>query len=174
MGVDLGTSLRLYKRPEVQQAIVDSAIDKEVAVKYGESGFGKRPDVLLNPLDVVELAKQKATSFHCSEELWTNPIKIDTLSKNDNLRKGWDLVIDIDCPFLEYSQIAGDLIVKALEHHGIKSISVKFSGNHGFHIAVPFEAFPEKVHNVETKQLFPENHSGYSKFLTNVSFLSKI
>lgn len=159
MGMDFGTSLRLYKRPEIQKELVEAAKDKEVAVKFGDAGFGKRPDVLLYPSDVLEFAKQKATSFHLSEELWKNPLQLNPLMKKqeiDELRKGWDLIIDVDCPFLEYSQIAADLIVKALKHHGISAVSAKFSGNHGFHIAVPFESFPDKVHGIETKTLFPE------------------
>jgi len=74
----------------------------------------------------------------------------------DNLRKGWDLVLDIDCGIFEYSREAADLVIKALKFHNIKSISCKFSGNKGFHIGVPFEAFPEKMRNDETKKMFPE------------------
>lgn len=74
----------------------------------------------------------------------------------ENLRIGWDLVLDIDCPFLEYAKIAADLVIKALKYHGIKSISCKFSGGTGFHIGVPFEAFPDKVHDKETRLLFPD------------------
>ncbi|MFC1727839.1 hypothetical protein ACFLZ7_00025 [Nanoarchaeota archaeon] len=157
--VEVGILLRLYKQPEIQKEIVESAEDKEVAVKFGERGFGKRPDVLQYPSDILELAKQRATSFHCSEELWKNPLQLDPMMRKqdvEELRKGWDLVIDIDCPFLDYSKIAADLIVKALKHHSVNAVSVKFSGNHGFHIAVPFESFPDKVHETETKLLFPE------------------
>ena len=56
-----------YKRKEIQEAIVDDARDKEVAIKFGDGGFGKRPDVIRYPQDVMELAKQGATSFHASE-----------------------------------------------------------------------------------------------------------
>ncbi|MFC1754291.1 hypothetical protein ACFL96_13025 [Thermoproteota archaeon] len=148
-----------YKNPELQRAIVEHSKNKEVAVKFGENGFGKRPDTIQYPSDVLELAKQGATSFHVSEEIWKNPLRLDiSMRKEDmnDLRLGWDLVIDIDCKWLEYSQMAGDLIVKALKHNGIKSVSVKFSGNHGFHLGVPFEAFPKKVHGKETRTLFPE------------------
>jgi len=75
-------------------------------------------------------------------------------------------VLDIDCKFLEYSAVAADLLIKAIKHHGVKSVSCKFSGNHGFHIAVPFEAFPAKVHDKLTKDLFPEGPrkiAGYLK-----------
>ncbi|MEM4239708.1 MAG: hypothetical protein QXM31_04265 [Candidatus Woesearchaeota archaeon] len=157
--IHLSTLLKHYKRRDIQEEIIEAAKDKEIAVKYGDKGFGKRPDVLQHEKDVLEFAKNGATSFHCSEELWHNPLQLDTGMKKqdlDDLRKGWDLVLDIDCPWLEYSQIAADLVIHALRHHGIEHLGVKFSGNHGFHIAVPFEALPEKVHNQETKLLFPE------------------
>lgn len=157
--IHLSTSLKYYKREDIQRAILAASNDKEVAVSFGIKGFGKRPDILKYPRDVLEFAKRGATSFHCSEELWNNPLQLNPgLRKEelDSLRKGWDLVLDIDCPLLEYSRLAADLIVQALRYHGIKSISVKFSGNHGFHIAVPFKTFPEKIHNIPTKDWFPE------------------
>ena len=157
--IDIGAILRHYKRKDIQEAIIENAKDREVAVKFGDKGFGRRPDILKYPKDVLELAKQGATSFHASEELWKNPLQLEpTLrtSELDKLRRGWDLVIDIDCDFLEYGKIAADLIVKALKYHGVDSVSCKFSGGTGFHIGVPFEAFPEKVHGKEIKDLFPD------------------
>jgi len=142
-----------YLRKDIQELILACAKNREVAVKF-DYGFGKRPDVLMYKSDIADFARQGATSFHCSEELWKNPLELKPgMSKKelDSLRIGWDLVLDIDCPFLEYSKIAGDLLVKALRSKGIKSISVKFSGNHGFHIGVPFEAFPN-----DTKNFFPD------------------
>jgi hypothetical protein len=166
--IHLSTLLKHYKRREIQEEMIEAARDKEIAVLYGEKGFGKRPDVLNHEKDVLEFAKNGATSFHCSEELWHNPLQIETGLKKqdlDDLRKGWDLVLDIDCPWLEYSQIAGDLLIQALKYHGIEHMGVKFSGNHGFHIAVPFEALPEKVHNENTKLLFPDGPRKIAKYL---------
>ncbi len=166
--MDLSTSLTYYKRPEIQKAVVAAAHDKEVAVSFGLKGFGKRPDMLKYPNDVMEFAKQRATSFHCSEELWTNIQQLKPGMKReelDNIRKGWDLVLDIDCKILDYSKMAGHLLVQAMMHHGIKSVSVKFSGNHGFHIGVPFEAFPEKVAGTLTKNLFPEGPKRIAAYL---------
>lgn len=157
--IDIGTVLRHYKRDDVQEAILFNSPGREVAVKFGEKGFGQRPDVLSHPGDVLELAKQGATSFHASEEQWSNPLHLDTGMRRkelDGLRTGWDLLLDVDCQFPEYSQIAADLLIKALRHHGVDSVTVKFSGNHGFHIGVPFSAFPESVHGTETRLLFPE------------------
>jgi hypothetical protein len=166
--VELSTSLNYYKRPEIQKAIIEAAKDKEVAVSFGLNSFGKRPDMLKYPNDVLEFAKQRATSFHCSEELWTNVLQLKPGLKRtdlDQLRKGWDLVLDIDCKILDYSKIAAILLVRALQHQGIKSVTVKFSGNHGFHISVPFEAFPEKVHGTPTKDLFPEGPRKVAEYL---------
>lgn len=168
MAIHLSTLLKFYKRKDICDAIVKAADDKEVAIKFGDKGFGKRPDVLKYPKDVLEFAKKGATSFHCSEELWVNPLQLGpNLSKKDMdaLRKGWDLVLDIDCPILEYSQIACDLLINALKYHGVNTVSVKFSGNHGFHIAVPFDAFPKTVHGKPTRFLFPEGPRKIAAYL---------
>ena len=168
--LDLSTVLKHYKRPDVQKAIVASALGREVGVKFGKIGaikkdhekvdyFGKRPDVIMNPSDIIELAKQGATSFHVSEERWTNPLQLSTeLRKQelDNLRSGWDFVLDIDCPVWEYSKLITHLLIKALKAHGVSSISCKFSGNKGFHIGVPFEVFP-KIMN-EQERVVPITH----------------
>lgn len=158
----IATSLSYYKRAQVQQAIVKEAQDKEVSVMFGQK-FGKRPDVLTYENDVLELAKKKASSFHCSEELWHNPLNIVTGMKRhelDELRKGWDFILDVDCPDWEFSKLITHLFVRVLEVHGITSIGVKFSGNKGFHIVVPFEAFPKTIETadgkLEVKNLFPE------------------
>ncbi|MBW2999344.1 hypothetical protein KY339_01620 [Candidatus Woesearchaeota archaeon] len=164
----LSTTLSYYKRKEIQAEMVKCSSDREIAVKFGERGFGKRPDVLLYPNDILELAKQGATSFHCSEELWNNPSSLSTELKKsdmDALRKGWDLVLDIDSPFWQLSKITGWLLVKALKEHGVNSISAKFSGNKGFHIAVPFEAFPKQINNADAKLLFPEGPRNIAVYL---------
>lgn len=169
--IEIGIVLRYYKRPDIQEAIIREADNKEIAISYGGTGYGKRPDVLHYPRDVLEMVKQGGTSFHCSEELWHNPLNIVTGMKArelDELRKGWDLILDIDCPELEYSKIAGDLLVQALKHHGIKHVSVKFSGNHGFHLGIPFEAFPETIHNTPVKHMFPDGPRKIAAYLQDM------
>jgi len=151
--------------------MVRVAEDREVAVRYGERGFGKRPDVLKHPSDIMEHAKRGTTSFHCSEERWSNPLQIDRSMRTEelnSLRSGWDLLIDIDCKLLEYSKITAFYTVKVLKYYDIKSITCKFSGNKGFHIAVPFESFPSSIGGKPTKELFPEaprKIAAYLKFL---------
>ena len=157
--ISLNTALKHYKRKDMQDEMLLAAQDKEVVARFGDRGFGKRPDILKYPNDIIEQVKNKATSFHVSEEIWRNPLQLTTpMSKKDadNLRTGWDLVIDIDFEVWEITKIIASEIIKALKEHGVISISCKFSGNKGFHIGVPFEAFPEKVHGQETGTLFPE------------------
>jgi hypothetical protein len=166
--VSISTILKHYKRRDIQEAIVDAAEDKEISVCFNMKYFGKRPDVLLYPQDVLEFAKKGASSFHCSEELWHNPLQLSTsLNKKqlNELRKGWDLILDIDCKVWQYSQVAADLLVKALEYHNVSSVSVKFSGNHGFHIAVPFEAFPKVIYEQDMKDWFPEGPRRIAAYL---------
>ncbi len=154
----ISTLLKHYKRPEIQEAMIKAAEDREIAVRYEEK-FGKRPDVLTYPNDVLELAKHGATSFHVSEERWHNVMQLGTGMRRqelDALRKGWDLVLDIDCVLWNYSKLIAHLIVQELKEHGIRSVTAKFSGNKGFHIAVPFEAFPKEVHGQPLPLLFPE------------------
>ncbi len=169
--IHISTLLKYYKRPEIQRALIDSADKKEIALSYGGTGYGKRPDVLKYPKDILEAVKQGATSFHCSEEIWNNPLQITTGMKPEELneiRIGWDLILDIDCPELEYSKIAADLLVQALRHHGVQHVSVKFSGNHGFHIGVPYEAFPETVNGKPIKDQFPDGPRKIAAYLQNM------
>jgi DNA primase catalytic subunit len=166
MGVDpllVAKSLQYYKRREVQEAILRHAEQREISPRYGE-GFGKRPDALSYPQDILEFAKRKATSFHCSEERWDSPLSIKTGASRkemNDLRVGWDLVLDIDAKDWDLSRLTAWLFIEALKSHGVHGISVKFSGNKGWHIGVPFEAFPssyvdENGKDVLTKDVFPE------------------
>lgn len=154
-----GSLIGYYLRKEIVKELLDISKNREVAVLFNGESFGKRPDTLQYENDIRELVKTGATSFHVSEEHWSNPLALKaqmTKKELDDLRIGWDLVLDIDSKHLEYSKIAASLVVDALSFYDIQSISVKFSGNHGFHIAVPYKAFPKKVQNIDTKNLFPD------------------
>ena len=170
MGLGLAKTLSYYKRRDIQEELVRQAKDKEVSFRFTET-FGKRPDVLTYPADVLELAKNKMTSLHCSEELWSNPLQISTSLKKEELaaiRKGWDLVLDIDCKFFEYSRLAAYHTIRVLQENGVKSITAKFSGNKGFHIAVPFEAFPKRVADKEMVSLFPDAPRRIAAYITEL------
>ncbi|MEK6915831.1 MAG: hypothetical protein AABW89_04800 [Nanoarchaeota archaeon] len=147
-----------YSNPKVQEALLSFAKDREVVPRYFEA-FGKRPDTLQYNSDIMGLVNKGATSFHASEEIWNDPLAINsdmTQSELSGLRKSWDLLIDIDSPFLDYSKIAAILLVEELERHGINNYSVKYSGSKGFHLIVPGSCFPENFDKGETKKMFPE------------------
>jgi len=147
-----------YSRQDIQKAICEFSENREVVPRYFE-GFGKRPDSLQYPRDIFEMAKKGATSFHCSEELWQDPLKIVTgMSEQqlNELRIGWDLLIDIDSKYIDYSKICTELIINFLRFHGVKNIGIKFSGSKGFHIIVPWKAFPKQINEMKTSDMFPE------------------
>lgn len=147
-----------YSRQDVQKAIFEFCKNREIVPRYFE-GFGKRPDSFEYKGDIFELVKKGATSFHCSEEIWQDPMKISTEMNEEQLnelRTGWDLLIDIDSKYLDYSKIMAELIIKMFKFHGLKNISIKFSGSKGFHLIVPWKAFPKEINNVQAKDKFPE------------------
>ncbi len=173
----LSQTLSYYKRKDVQKLILEHAKGKEIGVRFNES-FGKRPDILQYENDIMESAKSGATSFHCSEESWSNPLRLNPgLRKNelDDLRSGWDLILDIDCPYWSISKLAAYVFIKSLKEHGIESVTVKFSGSKGFHIAVPYEAFPRsivkldekdgKTKQIDIKNWFPDGPRKVAQYL---------
>jgi len=147
-----------YSKLEIQKAIFEFSKNREISAQYFES-FGKRPDSFQYLGDFFELVKKGATSFHCSEELWQDPLKISTNQSKEQLselRIGWDLLIDIDCKWFEYSKLAAKAIISVLRKNGLKNTSLKFSGSKGFHILIPWKSFPKEVGGELTKDLFPE------------------
>jgi len=177
MELDRKKVIDYYSRRETQEEMLYNCPKREVAVRYGDAGFGKRPDVLIYPNDILEFARDGATSFHVSEEIWKNPLLLSQESSRqflESIREGWDLVLDIDCHEFYYSRIAASLVVEQLRREGVRSISVKFSGNKGFHIGVPFEAFPKavpfrnggKVEKREVRTLFPEAPRAIANYIS--------
>ena len=161
------TTLKFYKRRDIQDAMIEHAQRKEIGVRYEET-FGKRPDILMYPNEILELALKNVTSFHASEELWANPLALNsniTKKEMEELRVGWDLVLDIDCKDWELSKLTTSLFIAALKENKVKDISCKFSGNKGFHIGVPFESFPPKIGGQDTKSLFPLAAQKISQYL---------
>ncbi|MBR9675915.1 hypothetical protein GOV05_02810 [Candidatus Woesearchaeota archaeon] len=163
--------LLYYKRKDIRNSIVESSKDLEVVPNFDNNFFSKRPDILSYPDEIIDAVKKGATSFHASEERWSNPMDLSpTLKKGelDALRIGWDLVLDIDIPCWELSKLIAKLIINALRDNGVKkSVGIKFSGNKGFHIGVPFESFPETINGVPTKMLFPDTTRRVGAYLIN-------
>jgi len=159
-----------YMNPKVQKALLDFSKDREIVPSYMMQAFGKRPDILQYVSDISGLVKKGATSFHASEELWSNPLDLSsesTLKDLRELRKGWDLLIDIDSPYLDCSKIAAKLILKTLEEYGVKNYGIKFSGSKGFHIIVGNKAFPKEFNEEIRSESFPEWPRAICEFITN-------
>lgn len=147
-----------YSRKDIQDAIFNFSVNREVVPRFFE-GFGKRPDSLQYTSDIFEMVKKGATSFHVSQEIWKDPLQISTgmnEAQLNSLRTSWDLLIDIDSKYLDYSRIMAELIIKVLNFHKVKNIGIKFSGSKGFHILIPSKAFPKKIGECLTKDMFPE------------------
>jgi len=151
-------ALSYYSRQDIRKNMLKFAKNREVVPRYFE-GFGKRPDTFHFDSDILELAKKGATSFHGSEEIWEDPLEINTgMSEKElnEIREGWDLLIDIDSKYFDYSKIFAEVLVDVLRKHGVKNFRLKFSGSKGWHLIVPWKAFPKKLSDKNTKDMFPE------------------
>ncbi len=161
-----------YSRKDVQKAIFDFSKNREIAPSFMMENFGKRPDSFQYQGDIFNLVKKGATSFHSSEELWRDPLEISTDLNREQLneiRSGWDLLFDIDSKYLDYSKVLAKIIIKILRFYGIKNIGIKFSGSKGFHIIIPWKAFPKEINNVKTSDMFPEWPRIITQFIMTIS-----
>src|SRR3989339_1187317 len=112
-----------YSNPKIQEILLNFGREREVVPRYFE-GFGKRPDILQYPSDIMGLVNKGATSFHCSEEIWQDPLKISSEMQLDELgeiRRSWDLLIDIDSPYFDVSREAAKLVLELFDKYGIKN-----------------------------------------------------
>ena len=157
-----------YSRLDIQNAMFQFCKNRETVANHNNNFFAKRPDTFDYPSDILNQAKNGATSFHTSEEIWANPLDINTdmtPEQYNQIKTGWDLLIDIDSPFLDYGKIAAKLLIEQLEIHGITGIGIKFSGGKGFHIIVPFKAFPKEFQGFQTKDQFQDWPRAIAQYL---------
>jgi len=155
--------IKHYNNPVIIEKILDSSDGKEVVGSFGGVGYSKRPSTLQYKNDILKQVEKGVTSFHVSEETWRNPLELSPgleKKKLDNLRIGWDLIIDIDCPNWTISKLITHLLVEEIMAHGIKNVGVKFSGNKGFHIGIAKESFKN-----QNPQDFPEVPRKISQYL---------
>ncbi|RDD52403.1 hypothetical protein BA065_01975, partial [Nanoarchaeota archaeon NZ13-N] len=152
---------------EVVEDIVQISQNREVGYLLENMKFGNRPSVIENTGDIFSLIDKGAVSFHISLERWSNPLMLkEVKSKREmnDLRIGWDLILDIDSENIEVSKIIAREILDFLFEKDIKKVYIKYSGGKGFHIAIPWETFPERIEYTkkedlveeETKNLFPD------------------
>ncbi|MDY6761723.1 MAG: hypothetical protein SVY41_01615 [Candidatus Nanohaloarchaea archaeon] len=144
-----------YLRDDVKGAMVRICEGREVGPTF-PYGYGSRPDAVNFPGDFERLVEDGAVAFHGSVERWKNPLLIDEVDA-DELRSGWDLVIDIDCDDdLHFAKITAVELLQELQSFGIGDVSVKFSGNRGFHLGLRQEAFPDRVHGQPLAEWYPD------------------
>ena len=158
-----------YSREDVQNALVKIAKDREIQIWYGKDRMGRRPDTIQFKGDLKDVIRRGMTSLHVSEERWRDPLLLKPgMAKKDlnDLRLGWDLVLDLDGKDFEFSKMAGVLILDLLNFYDVKNVSTKFSGNKGFHIAVPFESFPPEVNGIKIKDHFPDGLRIIAEFIS--------
>ncbi|MFH0869149.1 MAG: hypothetical protein V1839_02900 [archaeon] len=155
----LSELIRYYTTQGIAAELLEYSESREAAVQFGDM-FGKRPDALQFPSDIENAVRKGATSFHCSEERWLNPMQLkqeSTKKELDELRVGWDLILDIDCKIFEWSKICAKLLLESLRFHNVSCATLKFSGGTGFHIGVPGVALSdEKLAFPETPQIIAQ------------------
>jgi len=157
--IDFQKVWNYYSRESILKAIVEVAKDREVVSVFRDSRFGKRPDILQYPQDIVQQVAEGTVAFHGSLERWHQPMKLDvgmTKPDLDKLRYAWDVIIDIDVDDFEIAKIAAKQVVEALRDHGVQMHAVKFTGGSSFHIGVPFESLPAKINMQPTSELYPD------------------
>ncbi|MBI2545023.1 MAG: hypothetical protein HYW22_00270 [Candidatus Aenigmarchaeota archaeon] len=156
--VNIKSVWQWYSRESVQKALIEVAKNREVASVFQDGSFGKRPDIIQYPQDILQSVAEGTISFHGSVEQWSNPMELNVgMSKPeiDKIRTGWSLLIDPDVKDFEIAKIVTKEMMDALRKHGIKNYSVKFTGGKGFHIGVPFESFPDRVNLKPTSDMYP-------------------
>ena len=159
MPIDFQKVWNYYSRESILKAIAEVAKDREVVSVFRDSRFGKRPDIIQYPQDIVQQIAEGTIAFHGSLERWYQPMKLDVgMSKPDldKLRSAWDVLIDIDVDDFDIAKITAKQIIEALRDHGVQSYAVKFTGGSSFHIGIPFESLPSKINMKPTSEQYPD------------------
>lgn len=159
-----------YSRSEILDELVKQAQDREVQIWFGKIP-GRRPETISYKNDLIDSIKRGMTSIHISLERWKDPTILTPGMKKrdlDELRLGWDLLLDIDAKNFELSRFTGKLLLDALKFHDVKDFKIKFSGNKGVHIIVPFESFPSEVNGINIKNYFPDGLRTIAEYLKSM------
>jgi len=143
-----------YGRDDIQAELIRLSRGKEVVGVFGDGRFSSRPNTLVYPNDITMLVRSGAVAFHGSLETWKNPMAVGS-ENYERLREGWDLVLDLDCEDTEHGKVAAVVLMDALKKHGVKSVSVKFTGGTGFHLGIPFGTMPGTVDYKDTASQYP-------------------
>ncbi|MBU5678628.1 MAG: hypothetical protein KQA36_01905 [Candidatus Aenigmarchaeota archaeon] len=159
--------LEYYSREDILEVLLKIAKGREFVGAFSNGAYSKRPSIVQYPSDIIHMIEDGITSFHCSVERWKNPMLLSIDKRNYNeLRNGFDFLIDIDSKIgIEAAKICANLVCNLLKSYGIKSYGIKFSGSRGFHIIVPFEAFPEEINYEKLANQYPRIPKILSEFI---------
>jgi DNA primase catalytic subunit len=144
-----------YSREDIQEAILEFSRERETAGVFRNGSFGPRPNVLVYPQDILAMVKSGVVEFHTSLERWSNPMALKQENYNE-LRTGWDLILDIDCKVFDHAKLTSMALSDALKRHGISGFSVKYTGGKGFHVGIPWEAIPKTINFKSVVGLYPD------------------
>lgn len=160
--------LKYYSNEELQKILWETAKNREFACRDAEGIYFKRPNILHYPKDILSKVIEGAVSFHLSVERWKNVMDLENAKEKDyqELRKGWDWIIDIDSgKGLEFAKVTALKVIDFLKGYGIKTYTIKFSGRRGFHIGIAFENFPKEINFKKIELWYPELPRILSSFL---------
>lgn len=150
--------VKYYLQKEFLDFIIEFSRGREVVPRFRDY-FGKRPQIVSFKEEALSMIRSGLTSFHVSLERWVNPMRLSAEIKQqemDELRTGWDLILDIDALHFDFAKPVALLLVEALKFFDVSSFSLKFSGRAGFHLGIPFEAFPSEISGKPLRLLFPD------------------
>lgn len=148
--------LEYYARDDIAGALIENSREREAVGTFFDGTYEKRPNIIQYPSDVVQMVRKGVVAFHFSVERWKNAMAITSENYNE-LRNGWDFVLDIDSKLgIEESRVAARLVCRALRKYGVRNYGIKFSGRRGFHISVGWEAFPKEVDYKPLAKMYPE------------------
>ena len=153
--MDYKKILDYYSREDVQQAILKISEQREIAGVYATDSYTKRPNTLIYPADILSMVKSGVIEFHGSLEHWSNPNSLRETNYNE-LRVGWDIVLDLDCELFEHGKIAAIVLSKTLKKFGVKNFSLKFTGGTGFHLGISWKSLPKEIDYKPTVLQFPD------------------
>ncbi|MBW6451397.1 MAG: hypothetical protein K0B02_01590 [DPANN group archaeon] len=150
-----------YMREDITNSLFAVSEHREISPIFNATYHGKRPNIIQFPGDISYFAKNGATSFHSSVELWKNPLSLSNSMKPsdmDKLRIGWDFILDMDSKYgMEYAKKTAIILVDALKNDfDVNNISIKFSGSRGFHLGMTYRMLPDSVDMVPTRKLYPD------------------
>lgn len=153
--MNLSTVYEYYSREDVKNFIFEFSKNREVTGVFENGSFSERPNFIQYPNDTLAMVRNGIVEFHGSLEHWLNPMALKK-GNYDELRIGWDLILDIDCKVFEHGKIATEAFIWGLMKHGIRNVSLKFTGGKGFHIGVPWGSFPAEINYKPTVKQYPE------------------